>query len=129
SMGVAIMITHAAAGDGIHPMLLTGRIWELIGGLVASWTLTALIAFALGTLARTAIIPLIALMPLVVGLGSFLAGIWAPAKYLPIVAGDALYAPPGGADTLEPLTGGLVQLAWAAALLTVAGIAFVRRDV
>ncbi|MFC0673853.1 hypothetical protein [Brachybacterium hainanense] len=128
SMGGAIMITHAAAGDGIHPFLLTGRIWGLIGGLVASWTLTALIAFALGSLARSAVVPMLVLMPLVVGLGSFLAGIWAPAMHLPVVAGSALYSPPDSTGVLDPLAGGLVQLAWAAVLLVVAGTAFIRRD-
>lgn len=128
TMGVAIMITHAAADDVINPILLTPKIWALIGGLVASWTLTALIAFALGTLARTAIVPLIALMPLVVGLGSFLAGIWAPARYLPVVAGDALYAAPGGAVGLDPAVGGLVHAAWSLVLVAIAGVAFTRRD-
>lgn len=128
AMGVAIMITHAAADDGIDPILLTPKIWSLIGGLVASWTLTALIAFAIGVLARTAIVPLIVLMPLVVGLGSFLAGIWPPAKYLPIVAGEALYSAPGSTALLEAPVGGLTHAAWAAVLVAIAGVAFVRRD-
>lgn len=63
TMAGAIMITHAAADDGIHPILLTPRIWELLGGLIAAWTLTALIAFALGVFARTAIVPLLVLLP------------------------------------------------------------------
>lgn len=128
TMGVAIMITHAATDDGMHPILLTPKIWTLIGGLVASWTLTALIAFALGTLARTAIVPLIALMPLVVGLGSFLAGIWDLAGYLPVVAGDTLYSPPGATAVLDPAVGGLVHASWAVILVGIAGIAFTRRD-
>ncbi len=128
TMGGAIMITHAAADDGIHPILLTPRIWELIGGLTAAWTLTALIAFALGTLARTAIVPLLVLLPLVVGLGSFLAGIWNVVAYFPITSGSALYTPPGSAGVLEPGLGGLVHLAWALVLLAAAGLAFTRRD-
>ena len=127
SMGGAIMITHAATDNGINPILLTPEIWALIGGLVLSWTLTALIAFALGTLARTAIVPLIVLMPLVIGLGSFLAGIWNVASYFPVTAGSAMYAVPGASD-LDPLLGGVVHAAWAAVLVLVASVAFTRRD-
>ena len=128
SMGGAIMITHAAADDGVHPLLLTPEIWALIGGLTAAWVLTALIAFALGLLARSAILPLIALLPLVIGLGDFLASIWDVAAYFPITAGSALYTAPGSDGVLGPATGGLVHAAWAAVLVTVAGVAFARRD-
>lgn len=124
----AVMITHAAADDGVHPVLLTPRIWTLLAGLVAAWTLTALIAFAIGTLARTTVVPLVVLLPLVIGLGSFLAGIWPLAAWFPVTAGTSLYTPPGTAGVLAAMPGGLVQFAWAAVLLLVAGVAFVRRD-
>lgn len=128
SMGGAIMITHAATGDGVHPLLLTPQIWALLAGLTAAWVLTALIAFALGILARTAVLPLIVLMPLVIGLGGFLAGIWDVAAYFPVTAGSALYTAPGSDVLLDPATGGLVHAAWAVVLVTIASIAFARRD-
>lgn len=127
SMGGAVMITHAATGDGLDPIRLTPEIWSLVAGLALAWTLTGLIAFALGLLARTAVVPLIVLLPLVVGLGSFLAGIWNPARYFPVVSGSAVYAPPG-AGVLSPALGGLVHGAWALVLVLVAGVVFARRD-
>lgn len=128
SMGGAIMLTHARTDDGIDPLLLTPEIWKLIGGLVLAWVCTVLIAFALGILARTAILPLIVLMPLVIGLGSFLAGIWNVAAYFPVTSGTALYTHPGLDGVLNPTTGGLVQAAWTLALVAAAGIVFTRRD-
>lgn len=128
AMGGAIVITHAVADDGINPLILTPQIWALIGGLVAAWMLTALSAFALGMLARTAILPLSILMPLVIGLGTFLAGIWNVASYFPVTAGSALYTAPGTDGILDPLLGGLVHAAWAAILVAIATASFIRRD-
>lgn len=128
SMGGAIIITHATAADGINPFLLTPEIWSLIGGLIAAWVLTGLIAFALGILARGAILPLIVLMPLVVGLGTFLAGIWTVASYFPVTAGTALYTPPGTDGILAPALGGIVHAIWALTLVAIAAVSFIRRD-
>lgn len=128
TMAGAIVITHAAGSTGVEPWSLTPAIWANIGGVTMAWTLTALITFAVGTIARTAIVPLIILTPLVIGIGDFLAGLWDGAKYLPVAAGAALYSDPGGAAHLDPAIGGLVQAAWATALLTIAGVAFTRRD-
>lgn len=128
SMAGAIMITHAVADDGVDPLLLTPEIWALIGRLILAWVCTALIAFALGTLAGSAVLPIIVLMPLVIGLGSFLAGIWNVAGYFPVTAGEALYTAPGFDGVLDPITGGLVHAAWALVLVASAVIAFTRRD-
>jgi hypothetical protein len=123
-----IIITHAAGDTGIDPWTLTPAIWAHIGGVTLAWTLTGLIAFAVGILARTAILPLILIVPLVIGVGDFLAGFWAGAKFLPTAAGAAMYSDPDAGIFLDPATGALVQAGWAAALLTAAAVAFTRRD-
>ncbi|WP_448235468.1 hypothetical protein [Microbacterium paulum] len=129
TMGGAIVLTHAASDDGLNPWLLSPAIWAHVGGLTLAWTLTGLIAFALGILARTAILPLILLLPLVIGIGDFLVGLWRGAAFLPIVAGAATYSDPSAGIYLAPVVGGIVQGLWAAALLAVASIMFLRRDV
>lgn len=128
TMWGTVVITHAAGGTGVDPWALNPAIWANLGGVVLAWTLTALIAFAVGVLARTAIMPLILLVPLVIGIGDFLAGFWDGAKFLPVAAGTALYSDPATGIHLDPLCGGIIQAVWAVALLTVAAITFVRRD-
>ncbi len=128
TMWGTLVITHAAGQTGIIPWALSPAIWTNLGGVTLAWTLTALIAFAVGVIARTAILPLILITPLAIGIGDFLAGIWDGAKYLPTAAGAALYSDPTTGTYLTPVAGGLVQASWAIVLLTVAGIAFTRRD-
>jgi hypothetical protein len=127
-MAGTIVITHLAGSTGVHPWALTPAIWANIGGVTLAWTLTAFIAFAVGMLARTAILPLILITPLVIGIGDFLAGSWDGAKYLPVAAGAALYSDPTAGAHLDPAIGVLVQAAWALILLTIAGVTFTRRD-
>jgi ABC-2 type transport system permease protein len=127
TMAGTVVITHAAGSTGVDPLALTPAIWANIGGVALAWTFTALIAFALGSLARSAILPLILITPLVVGVGDFVTGFWDGARYLPIAAGAALYSDPA-AGLLAPLAGGLVQAAWVLVLLVIAGIVFNRRD-
>ncbi len=128
TMTGTIIITHAAADTGIDPWALTPAIWANLGGVTLAWTLTALIAFAVGTIARTAILPLILIVPLVIGVGDFLAGFWPGARFLPTTAGAAMYNDPTSGIFLDPAMGALVQAGWAIALLVAAGVAFTRRD-
>lgn len=128
TMAGTIVITHAAGDTGVHPWALTREIWGNIGGVTLAWTLTALIAFAVGSLARAAILPLILITPLVIGVGDFLAGFSETAKYLPVAAGTALYSDPAADTYLNPTLGGLVQGGWAVVLLTTSAVVFIRRD-
>jgi ABC-2 type transport system permease protein len=128
TMAGTIVLTHAGADTGVHPWLLTPGIWANLGGVTLAWTLTALLVFAVGILARTAIVPLILIVPLVIGLGDFVAGIWTGGRYLPVAAGAALYSDPATQSLLPPVVGGLVLLAWTTAGLAVAAVVFTRRD-
>ncbi|WP_454118485.1 hypothetical protein [Microbacterium lacticum] len=128
TMTGTIIITHAAADTGIDPWALTPAIWANLSGVTLAWTLTALIAFAVGTIARTAILPLILVVPLVIGVGDFLAGFWSGAKFLPTTAGAAMYNDPASGTFLDPAMGALVQTGWAIVLLVAASVAFTRRD-
>lgn len=129
TMWGTLVITHVAGETGVDPWRLTPAIWAHLGGVTIAWTFTALIAFALGVLGRAAVLPLIVVVPLVIGVGDFLAGLWAGAKYLPVAAGAALSADPASGIYLDPITGGLILAAWAVLLLSTAATAFVRRDV
>lgn len=128
TMWGTVVITHAVEDTGVDPWRLSPTIGSNLGGVTIAWTCTALIAFALGVLARTAILPLILVVPLVIGVGDFLVGLWAGAKYLPVAAGAALSSEAGTETHLDAFTGGVVLAAWTVVLLGAAAIAFVRRD-
>lgn len=128
TMTGTLMITHATGDTAVDPWTLSPAIWANIGGVTLAWTMTALIAFAVGMLARTMILPLILMVPLVIGLGDFLAGFWEGAKFLPATAGAAMYSDPASGGYLDPVLGGLVQAVWATVLLIAAAVAFIRRD-
>ena len=128
TMWGTLVITHAVGETSVDPWALNPAIWTNLGGVTIAWTLTALIAFATGVLARSAILPLIVVVPLVIGVGDFLAGLWVGAKYLPVAAGASLSSDPATGVYLDPLSGGLIQAAWAVVLLGSAAVAFVRRD-
>ncbi len=128
-MGGSIVITHATGSTGVDPVRLSPEIWAHIGGLTLAWTLTALITFSIGVLARSAILPLVLIVPLVIGIGDFLSSFWSGAKYLPTTAGAALYNDPSSGGFLPPAEGALVQAIWAAIFVGAAATVFVRRDV
>ncbi len=129
TMTGTIVITHMASNSGLGPWTLSPEIWKHLGGVTLAWTLTALIAFAIGSLARTAVLPLLLVTPLVIGIGDFLASFWSGAKYLPVTAGASMYSDPAAGTYLTPLTGGIVQGLWALVLLSTAYFAFSGRDV
>ncbi|MFK4852440.1 hypothetical protein ACI3KT_12460 [Microbacterium sp. ZW T6_19] len=128
TMTGTIMIAHASGEDRISPWALTPPIWASIGGVVLAWTLTGLIAFALGILARTMIVPLILIVPLIIGVGDFLAGFWDSARYLPTTAGAAMYNDTTTGFYLDPGLGGTVLAGWAVVSLIVSASVFCRRD-
>jgi ABC-2 type transport system permease protein len=129
SMGVGTMIRHAALGEfGLDPFALPPIVWRCVAGVALVWSVVAVMAFSIGMCARGAIAPLIALLPLAVGLGDFLGTLWPPLRFLPPTAGLSLFSP---ADTvhLSAGAGALVMVAWAAVTGCVAAWVFRRRDV
>ncbi|MGW5159600.1 ABC transporter permease [Nonomuraea wenchangensis] len=105
--------------------------WRAAGG-VAYWVLSALIAFAVTVLTRSGILPLVFFVAntTLVSVTFLLTKLTPLANYLPDVAGAQMIGvvrlPAEG--MLDPLPGGLVMAAWAAALLAIAARVFARRD-
>lgn len=128
SMSGGVMITHYLARDGISPIALNAAVWAHLAGLAYAWAMVALLAFSLGVLARSMIVPLAVLLPLVVGIGDFLVGLTPWAKYLPTVAAESLYSYSGSGTFLSPLAGGIVVGVWGLLLSAIAGFVFFRRD-
>jgi len=105
----------------------TTRPLSYLAGVLLSWTVLGLVAFGIGTLARHPVVPLIIIIPFVVGIGDFLVTLWAPARFLPPAAGAELFTPSDGTH-LDAGTGAMVMLAWAIGVVVLAGFTFARRD-
>lgn len=128
SMTVGTMLRHLALGEhGLGSMAFTPTIWRNILGVVLICTMSSLIAFAIGIIARNAIVPLVVTIPLSVGLGDFFVSLWEPAKFLPPAAGANLYSL-AGSTHLDPGLAAIVIAAWGIGLTIIAGLFFTRRD-
>lgn len=126
--GGTILRQFALGDAGLPPFALPALVWRNIGGVMLTWIVLAVLAFAIAMLARNAVVGLVATIPLSVGLGDFLITLAPAAKILPPAAGASLYSEPDGIH-LEPTAGMLVMFLWAVAAATAAGLVFRRRDV
>ena len=128
SMAVGTALRHLALGEyGLGPLAFTPIMWRNVLGVVLICTMASLLAYALGIIARNAIVPLILMIPLSVGLGDFLLTLWEPAKFLPPAAGASLYSVVGDSN-LDPVLAAIVTAAWGLGVTLISGILFTRRD-
>lgn len=129
AIGASVLIKHAALGA--HGLALdqftAGMGWNLIG-VGINYALIALIAAGVTIIARTFIVTLVVLVPLVLGITISLVGVIPLLKYLPDLAGIQLLMPYPGVGVLEPLPGGIVMTLWATALGGIAWAFFRARD-
>ncbi|WP_051286734.1 ABC transporter permease [Paenibacillus taiwanensis] len=125
-----ISITHFGLGElGLNPFYLSAIAWQFIGFSVLDWILLTILSFGIGMLFRNAIVPLVFLVPQVYNLGKYLAQKWAWGEYLPVAAGNLLFATPTDPFEHDPLKGGIVLLIWVILALGLSYYAFIRSDV
>lgn len=124
-----ISITHFGLGKlGLHPFYLSTIAWQFIGFSVLDWILLTLLSFGIGMLFRNAILPLAFLVPQVYNLGEYLAQRWEWGEYLPVAAGNLLFATPTAPFEHDPFKGGTVLLIWVIVTLVISFYSFVRSD-
>lgn len=125
-----IFFTHFSLGEqGLHPFYLSTIAWQFIGFSVLDWILLTILSFGIGMLFRNAIIPLAFLVPQIYNLGNYLAQRWEWGQYLPVAAGNLLFATPTYPLKHDPLKGGMVLLIWVILTLITSYYAFIRNDV
>lgn len=128
-IGASALIKHAALGA--HGLALdqftAGMGWNLLG-VGINYALIALIAASITVIARTFIVTLVVLVPLVLGVTISLVGAIPLLKYLPDLAGIQLLMPYPGVGVLEPLQGGMVMTLWTVALGGISWAFFRTRD-
>lgn len=129
SIFAAIAITHVALGsEGLNPLFLSSLVWKQIMLSTFSWTALTVLAFVMGFLFKTAIVPLLFLIPQVYNLGNLLAEKSEFGKYLPVALGNGLIATSPSALTDTPINNILFLLLWIAMIGTAAYIRFYRCD-
>lgn len=127
---VSLAVSHAAARAVAGP-LESEALLARSGGAVLYCVLSALMAFAVTTIVRNGLVPLVLLAAnaVVVPVSLLLSRLTPEAKYLPDLAGMTMFAMPMDVeDTLDPVTGGLVMAGWTVALLVAAGVVLMRRS-
>ncbi|WP_042141898.1 ABC transporter permease [Paucisalibacillus sp. EB02] len=130
SIYATISIMHISLGDlGLHPFYLSTIAWQFIGFSALDWILLTLLSFGIGMLFKNAIVPLVFLVPQVFNLGNYFAQRWEWGEYLPVAAGNLLFATPTDPLEHEPLKGGIVLLIWVILALLTSYYTFIRRDV
>jgi ABC-2 type transport system permease protein len=125
----AVLLAHAVRGDGGLPVSgsTAGMAGNLVG-VVVNFVLIGLLAASVTVLTRSLVVPLVVLVPLVLGLTVSLVGLVPAVRYLPDLAGIQLLTAYPGVGLLEPVPGALVMLAWTGALGTAATLSLLRRD-
>ena len=130
SVFVTISITHIGLGNqGLNSLILSPIAWQFIGYATLDLVLLVALSFGIGMLCRNAIVPLLFMVPQVVGLGGFLTQKWEWGGYLPVAVGNLLFAIPTDDYPHDPVKGGLILALWAIAVLFISAYFFVRRDV
>lgn len=127
---MAVLLKHAAlAQRGLAIGEFTvGMGWNVFG-VAINYMLIALIAASITVVARTFVVTLVVLVPLVLGLTISLLGALPALRFLPDLAGIQLLTTYPGIGLLDPIPGGLVMAGWTTLLSGAAWIAFRGRDV
>lgn len=129
SIGLAVALRQIVLGDSDIPLFsFTGGMWVNLVTVAINWVLIGLISGALTVMAKSVLLPVIVLVPMVLGLGVSLVGVFPWLKFAPDLAGLQLLTRYPGIGLLDPIVGGLVMAGWAVSLSLAASIVFERRD-
>lgn len=130
AIGISVLVKHAALGEhGLHISDFTPAMgWNLLG-VALNFALIATIAAGMTVIARTFIVTLVVLVPLVLGITISLIGTIPALKFLPDLAGIQLLMPYPDVGLLGPLPGAAVMAGWALFASCVAWALLRNRDV
>lgn len=136
AMLVSFFVTQAIVGDipGEHASLGTSIIARCVLMAPVYVMLVGVFALALGAIVRNTaagIALYVALFFVLTPLIHVLPNNWQNmiSKYLPLNAGESMFALTHGSDTLSPLGGGVVMLVYCAVAIVIAAVLLRRRDV
>lgn len=129
SIVLTISVTHLSLGNlGLNPLVLKPIVWKFIVLGTISWSGLTVLAFVIAFLFRTAVVPLLFLIPQVYNVGTFLSERFEIAKLLPVSVGNSLIASSDKALTKNPLSSILILLVWIIFLGFLAFVRFYKSD-
>jgi ABC-2 type transport system permease protein len=128
SIGVAVFLRRIVLGDADLSTMFTPDVGLNLLGVAINWTLISLVSAGLTVLAKSVLLPVIILVPMVLGLGVSLVAVLPWLKFAPDLAGLQLMTMYPGIGLLQPVIGGLVMAAWAVSLVFAGLVVFSRRD-
>lgn len=130
TIGISVLVKHAALGEHGLPIsgFTPGMGCNLLG-VALNYALIAIVAVGITVIARTFIVTLVVLVPLVLGMTISLVGILPALKFLPDLAGIQLLMPYPGVGLLGPLPGAAVMAGWALVASCAAWALLRNRDV
>ena len=129
AVGASVLVKHAVLGEhGLTPTEFSAGMWGNLLGVAVNYALIGLLAAGITIVARTFVVALIVLVPLVLGITISLVGMVPIVKYLPDLAGIQLLMPYPGIGVLDPIPGGFVMALWVAVVSVLAWILFRTRD-
>ena len=132
---VSCVFTFAVVGRVLGPFAtpVDGAYLARCLGLVLYWVFTAELAFAVATLARNGVVPLIVLIAdnTLVSVSYLLTNVTSAANYLPDIAGARMFLRDevGFEWSMGPVEAAAVMAGWVLVLGVAAGLVFRRRDV
>ena len=130
SIFLTINMTHYVLGqDGLLLFLLNGTVWFYIFLASIAWTLLGLLAYIMALTFKTAIVPLLFLLPQVYNLGTFLANYISVAKFLPVALGQGLIATSPQILEYNSLQNILLLLCWNFSFLALAIYRLLKSDI
>lgn len=124
-----IIFAHIGLRDyGLNLIVLSPQTWRHIGLSVLNLTLLSLLSLGLGTVFRNMIIPLLLILPQIMGAGILFFQDLEWFQYLPIVIGNQMFAVPT-MEAYNPLQGSLIMGFFAVFVIALAIILTKRQDV
>lgn len=121
SIFLTINMTHSVLGNqGLPLFVLNSRVWLYMVYASLAWTLLGLLAYLMALSCKTAVAPLLFLLPQVYNLGAFLATHFSWAHFLPVSLGQGLIATSPDALTDHVGRDLVVLLLWNALFLILA---------
>lgn len=117
------------AGQGLDVGRLSPLVWSLLFRATVAHVSLGLISYCLALMLRSRVVALVVMVPQIVGPGTLLADIWAPAHYLPGAVAGRLFASPVDASPVSVPAAAVALSIWVLVAIAAAWIVVCRRDV
>ena len=129
SVVLTITVMHITLGDqGLTPIIFNVKTWKFILLATISLSLLTVLAYAIGFLSRTPVVPLLFLIIQLYNVGRILAEKADIFNYLPVNIANSLLASSPSSLTSHPVKSILIMVLWTVAFLALGSMRFCNKD-